>query len=370
MRKVKNFDDDRVPSIGKEKNYDEKRVPSRLAKHYTHFGWVRARNRVSEELDRKTQGIRLKPSEDKHRTEAIRRKKRFGYNQELVYLEREYMKRLERYGKGSTLVMILGCVFLIAAILCLIITLVPKYPTTIEESNAMSEGQKKFNDIGLQINGALFYGEQYFVLDADVSKNVTETGTVVTVSGSITKAYRSDNDGQIVEVNLGALKGKLTLNEDGNVNILRVEKVNSDSNEGGAESYRYYILYDTEKAPLGVLAQIATKLPKEVADILPAAMLSGLAVLSVLILIVAIIFFIWGICLTITKKKNLKNPNLLFEAERIVASMKEEDPGLMGRSQRHFYSWQKLVSGAINMSNVAKNDNSGDDGESEDEFLF
>ena len=69
--------------------YDEKRVPSRLAAEYTNFGWVRARNRISEELDRKTKGIVLSPSQDGEYVESIRRKKRFGYNAELVSVENE-----------------------------------------------------------------------------------------------------------------------------------------------------------------------------------------------------------------------------------------------------------------------------------------
>ena len=34
----------------KEKSYDERFVPSRLAEHYTNFGWIRSRNKVNEEL--------------------------------------------------------------------------------------------------------------------------------------------------------------------------------------------------------------------------------------------------------------------------------------------------------------------------------
>lgn len=362
MGKRKNYNTNSVPSSGREKNYDEKRVPSRLAEHYTHFGWVRARNRISEELDRKTQGIALMPKDDKQYTELIRRRKRFGYNSRLVWLEREYMKYLERYGKGALLVMFIGFILLIATVFCLIITFVPKYPTSVAEYNATSNVQNVFNDIGLKINGMLFYGDQYFVMDSDVNKDAEETGTVVTVPGSLTKAYKIDKNGQLVNVELGTLTEKLTLDEDGNVKILRVEKAYLDPEDDSSEYYKYYVLYDMATAPFSFA--------ESVIKTLPAIIVSGTVLMAVAFLILTIVFFICTGCLFSVRKKHLKNSSLLSEAEKIVAAMKEEDPGLMSKSQRHFYSWQKLVSGAINMSNAAKNDNSGADGEFEIEFDF
>lgn len=351
----------------KAKNYDEKRVPSRLAEQYTNFGWVRARNRVSEELDRKAKGIVLMPGQDNEYMETIRRKKRFGYSDKLVALENEYIKcisRTKKYGKGAGFLIFLGVLFLLLTVFCVVFTFVPKYPSTVAEYNATSKIQNVFNDIGLKINGMLFYGDQYFVMDSDVNKDAEETGTVVTVPGSLTKAYKIDKNGQLVNVALETLTEKLTRDEGGNVKILRVEKAYLDPEDESSEYYRYYVLYDVDTAPLGFVNNVIEKLP--------AALSSGLIVFAVLFLILTIVFLVWGGCLQKSKQKNFehKDMKLLAEAAYIVEQMKEEDPGLMSKSQRHFYSWQKLVAGAINMSNVSKNDNSGADGESESEFEF
>ena len=370
--KERNYQNGSFRKIGgvkmeKANNYDEKRVPSRLAEQYTNFGWVRARNRVSEELDRKAKGIVLMPGQDNEYMETIRRKKRFGYSDKLVALENEYIKcisRTKKYGKGAGLLIFLGVLFLLLTVFCVVFTFVPKYPSTVAEYNATSKIQNVFNDIGLKINGMLFYGDQYFVMDSDVNKDAEETGTVVTVPGSLTKAYKIDKNGQLVNVELETLTEKLTRDEGGNVKILRVEKAYLDPEDESSEYYRYYVLYDVDTAPLGFVNNVIEKLP--------AALSSGLIVFAVLFLILTIVFLVWGGCLQKSKQKNFehKDMKLLAEAAYIVEQMKEEDPGLMSKSQRHFYSWQKLVAGAINMSNVAKNDNSGADGESESEFEF
>ena len=62
------------------------------------------------------------------------------------------------------------------------------------------------------------------------------------------------------------------------------------------------------------------------------------------------------------KWNNLKRAN--------ITEMKEEDPALMSKAQRHFYSWQKLMVGAINASNIGKNDNCGGDADDFDEDFY
>lgn len=341
----------------KEKNYDELIVPSRLAGHYTNFGWIRSQSKVNEELDRKTKGIILTPRQDREYTEPIRRKKRFGYNMELVALENSYLKcvtHTKKHGKGAGFVLFLGFLFLFIAIFCAVFTFIPKYPTTVAECNNVSAAQKIFNDIGLKVNGALFYGDQYFVKDTEVDKSADQTGTTtVTIPQNVTVVYKLDENGQLQNTDLAELKNKFSVDENGNVKILRVEKATLDPEDESSAYYRYYVYYDTTKAPLGFVSSITSSLP--------AAFASGLFVFFALAIILAIIFFIWGCCLKKAKKKNYehKETNMLMRATKIIDDMRAEDPGLMTRSQRHFYSWQRIMTGAINMSNVAKNDNSG-----------
>ena len=412
--------------MGKQVNYDEKRIPSRLAEEYTKFGWVRARNRVSQDLDRKTKGITLSPAMDQDITESIRRKKRFGYNAELVSLEKRYFSALNNntvYGKGAGFLIFLGVLFLMLTVACAVFAFVPKYPTTVAECENVaktsdSEGKeifsikKIFYDVTLKIETSLFYGDQYFVKDSEVNKDAGESGTIVTVSGDITKAYMIDENGQLVnvpvdtlkekiiekkgekllgckklyrdkddessayyqyvdendeeiEVNLAGLKSILEEMNEGDIPILRCEKAYLDPNNASTAYYRYYIWYETEKAPLGAFMKVT--------DLLPEAFSSGLVVFVAIFLVLALVFLIWGICQQNKKKKNIK-PDLsgiVARAQQIVAQMKEEDPSLMSREQRHFYSWQKMMAGAINMSNVVKNDNTtGDDDDDMDDFSF
>ena len=396
----------------KEIGFDEKRVPSRLAGEYTNFGWVRARNRIREEFDRKTLGIALSERQDNEYTETIRRKKRFGYNAELVSLESQYIHCIthrKKYGRGAGFLLFLGSLFLLLTIICAVLTFVPKIPVSVAECESNTGIKKTFNDIVVKINGLLFYGDQYYVVDSEVNKDASETGTIVTVPENFTKAYMIDKTGQLVNVSVETVKDKITVVkaekflqckkmyktegdestayyhykdkdgkeydvdmaglrkalvaiEQGDVKILRCEKAYLDPSKENTAYYRYYVLYDMEKAPLGFLTKVTNLLP----DILA----NGWFVFLVVCFLLTLVFMIWGGCLQKSKRKNYehKEKNLLAKATKIVAQMKEEDPSLMSKEQRHFYSWQKLMAGAINMSNVAKNDNSGDDGDGEDDF--
>ncbi len=362
-RKATSYDEGLGFSRRKEKSYDERFVPSRLAEHYTNFGWIRSRNKVNEELDRKAKGIYLTPAQDKEYIEPIRRKKRFGYNMELVSLERSYMKCIsgpKQRGKGAGFLLFLGILFLLAAIFCAVFTFVPKYPTSVAEYNNLSSTQKAINDIGLQINGALFYGDQYYVKDTEVDKSADKAGaTTVTVSKDLSVVYKLDADGQLQSTELAELKDKFSVDENGNVKILRVEKATLDPKDEDSAYYRYYVYYDTAKAPLGFISSITNSLPSALAN--------GMIVFLALALILAIIFLISGSCLKAAKK----NPryvvkSIVARAAKIIEDMRMEDPGLMTKSQRHFYSWQRIMTSAINMSNVGKNDNSGADSDEND----
>lgn len=374
--------------------YDEKRVPSRLAAEYTNFGWVRARNRISEELDRKTKGIVLSPSQDGEYVESIRRKKRFGYNAELVSVENEYMRIITSnkvYGRGAGFLLFLGSFFLLLTIVCALLTFIPKYPTTVAEAEAESGARKFFNNIALKIENAVFYVNEYYVKESDVNKNAGETGTIVTASGELKKAYTFDNDGQLINVDIEGLKEKMNLTEEGDIKIIRCEKSFLDPEDEETAYYRYYIYKETEcetagidgKAVLGfapkIMGSIAEKLEaamqnpqSETPVVLPAFLSSGFLFFLVIFFFLMLIFFIWGGCLQSAKRKNFehKEIELLSRGQRIVAKMKEEDPSLMSKSQRHFYSWQKLMAGAINMSNVAKNDSANEDDDDADDFGF
>lgn len=366
----------------KKIGFDEKRVPSRLAGEYTNFGWVRAKNRIADELDRKTMGIKLSPEQDNEVIETIRRKKRFGYNAELVSIENEYMRLIthpKTYGRGAGFLLFLGSLFLLFTIVCALLTFLPKYPTTLAEAEATSGAQKFFNDISLKIEKAVFYVNEYYVIDEDVNKNAGETGTVVSAPGDIQKAYTFDKDGQLIHVNVSSLKEKMEYDEKGNIKILRCEKAFLDPEDEKTGYYRYYICRETEcetdriqgTAALGfapkVMKTLSDKLG-ETTNAAPGFLSSGFMFFLVIFLVLTLVFFIWGGCQQSAKKKNEEHRevDLLMKAQRIVAKMKEEDPTLMSKSQRHFYSWQKLMAGAIDMSNVAKNDNSGSDDDSDD----
>ena len=338
-----------------EKNYDEKRVPSRGAEVFTHFGWVRARNKVSEELDRRAKGIRLTHRDDANKTELIRRRKRFGYNSELVELEKKYLKYGGRKQKKGTVrfLRFLGVIFLLLFAVCLVLTFVPKIPKTVADLNAEKGIVKTITDISLSLSGSLFYGDQYYVKDSDVSKIAADEGTVVTIGEKLTVAYRLGEDGQLISSELDALKEKIKLDEDGNIPILRCQKAYLNPNDESTAYYRYYVFYDTEKAPLGFVNNITSSLPAMVA--------SGFIVFAVIALVIAIVLFIIAARVAKTNRIIAHASEMLERAEAIVKQMQEEDPSLMGKAQRHFYSWQKLMAGAINQSNVAKNDNSGGD---------
>lgn len=367
MRKEKIYGGNLVNTRRKEKSYDELFVPSRLAEHYTNFGWIRSHNKVNEELDRKAKGIYLTPAQDKEYIEPIRRKKRFGYNTELVMLERSYMESInggpKQRGKGAGFLLFLGILFLLAAIFCAVFTFVPKYPTSVAEYNNLSSTQKTINDIGLKINGTLFYGDQYYVKDTEVDKSAEDSkATTVTVSKDVSVVYKLDADGQLQSSELEELKGKFTADENGNIKILRVEKAMLDPADKDSAYYRYYIYYDTAKAPLGFISSIT--------DNLPSVLANGMIVFFALALILAIIFLISGSCLQAAKKKQKfvvnEERSIIARAAKIIDDMRMEDPGLMTKSQRHFYSWQRIMTSAINMSNVGKNDNSGADSDEND----
>lgn len=338
-----------------EKNYDEKRVPSRGAEVFTHFGWVRARNKVSEELDRRAKGIRLTRRDDAQKTELIRRRKRFGYNSELVELEKKYLKYGDRKQKKGTVVFLrlIGIVCLLLFAVCLVLTFVPKIPKTVADLNAEKGIVKTITDISLSLSGSLFYGDQYYVKDSDVSKIAADEGTVVTIGEKLTVAYRLGEDGQLISSELDALKEKIKLDEDGNIPILRCQKAYLNPNDESTAYYRYYVFYDTEKAPLGFVNNITSSLPSIIA--------SGFIAFAVVALVIAIVLFIIAARVAKTNRIIAHASEMLERAEAIVKQMQEEDPSLMGKAQRHFYSWQKLMAGAINQSNVAKNDNSGGD---------
>lgn len=348
--------------------YDEKVVPSRIAGEYTKFGWVRGRKKISEHYDRKTKGTVLTRSDDKLVVEAVRRKKRFGYNAELCRLEKEYFSLFDwvevhsgKQGRGLGFIWFLAILFLVLTVACAVIAFVPKEQKTVAavENSAKSGIQKVFNDIGKAINTSLFYGDQYYVLDSDVNKDAGETGTIVTVPNDVTNVYRINEDGQLVNVQLDGLKEKLTLDEDGNIQVLRCEKAFWDPSDEATAYYRYYIYYDYDKAPLGFAAKVTAGFPAPLA--------TGMTFFILIALVLFLIFFIWAIAWgchigsirsriqsSIEKMKEIEH-----RAGRITKAMKEEDPALMGRAQRHAYSWQNVMVGAINMSNAGKNDNVG-----------
>ncbi len=343
-----------------ERSYDEMRVPSRLAGIYTHFGWVRARNKVSDELDRLAGGIVLSRRDDEKKTELIRRRKRFGYNGELAALEQKTLKYGERKQKKGTVkcLRVFGVIFILLCVACLVFTFVPKIPKTVAETESNGGIGKIFTDIALSVNGLLFYGDQYYVKDSDVVKEAADEGTVVTVSGTLSVAYRIGEDGQLMNEDLETLREKIELDENGNIPILRCQKAYLDPSDESTAYYRYYIYYDTDKAPLGFLMGVVT--------MLPSIMASAFIIFALIALILAIVFFIIASCISKTNKVIASVPEMLEKADHIVAKMKEDDPSLLGKSQRHFYSWQKLLVGAINQSNVAKNDNSDGDAFGED----
>ena len=97
-----------------------------------------------------------------------------------------------------------------------------------------------------------------------------------------------------------------------------------------------------------------------------------LAVITALCIILAIIFVIIAASLKAKKNKLKFSPEdrIKTQAKRIITEMKEEDPALMSKAQRHFYSWQKLMVGAINASNIGKNDNCGGDADDFDEDFY
>ena len=348
----------------REKNYDEKRVPSRLAEHYTYFGWVRARNKLSDAADRRIMGIALSPKDDKTKTEAIRRRKRFGMNAELVALESEYMKyihdRETHTYRGIGVMWVFFAIFLIVALATAVIAFVPKAPTTIAEYNANTGIKKILFDISDTVNGMLFYGDGYYVKDSEVNKDAGETGTVVSAKGDLTAAYKIGDDGQLISEDLEKLKEKIEVDEDGNIAILKCEKAYYDSENEESAYYRYYIYYDTASAPLGFIV-----------GFLP-SVIPPLAVITALCIVLVIIFAIIAAALKSKKNKLKFSPEdrIRTQAKRIITEMKEEDPALMSKAQRHFYSWQKLMVGAINASNIGKNDNCGGDADDFDEDFY